>query len=61
MSQCLAIKEAVQYWQHWLIVKQFLIFSDHKPLKILYIKARTDKELGDLVFYLSQYDFEIRN
>ena len=31
--ECLAIKEAVQYWQHWLIGTQFIISSDHKPLK----------------------------
>lgn len=24
------------------------------------IKARTDEELGDLTYYLSQYDFEIK-
>ena len=25
------------------------------------IKSRTDEELGDLTYYLSQYDFEIKN
>lgn len=58
--ECLAIKEAIQYWQHWLIGKRFTVYSDHKPLENLNIKARTDEELGDLTYYLSQYDFQIK-
>lgn len=57
--ECLAIKESVKYWQHWLIGRPFKVFSDHKPLEKMNIKARTDEELGDLTYYLSQYDFEI--
>lgn len=58
--ECLAIKEAVKYWQYWLMGKTFTVFSDHKPLENMNIKARTDEELGDLTYYLSQYDFQIR-
>lgn len=58
--ECLAIKEAVRYWQHWLIGKEFTVYSDHKPLQNMNIKARTDEELGDLTYYLSQYNFEIK-
>lgn len=57
--ECLAIKEAIKYWQHWLIGRYFEIHSDHKPLENMNIKARTDEELGDLTHYLSQYDFQI--
>lgn len=57
--ECLAIKEAVKYWQHWLIGKKIKVFSDHKPLEKLNIKARTDEELGDLTYYLSQFNFEV--
>ena len=57
--ECLAIKEAVKYWQHWLMGKKFKIYTDHKPLENMNIRARTDEELGDLVYYLSQYDFKI--
>lgn len=31
--ECLAIKEAVKYWQHFLMGKRFKVFSDHKPLE----------------------------
>lgn len=58
--ECLAIKEAIKYWQYWLMGKQFTIFSDHKPLENLNIKFRTDEELGDLTYSLSQYDFTIK-
>ncbi|GBP62915.1 Retrovirus-related Pol polyprotein from transposon 17.6 [Eumeta japonica] len=58
--ECLAIKECVKYWQHVLIGKQFNVFSDHKPLENMNIKSRTDEELGDLTYYLSQYDFQIK-
>lgn len=57
--ECLAVKEAVKYWQHWLIGKTFTVFTDHKPLENMNIKARTDEELGDLTFYLSQFNFKI--
>lgn len=58
--ECLAIKECVKYWQHLLIGRKFTVFSDHKPLENLNIKSRTDEELGDLTYYLSQYDFQIK-
>lgn len=57
--ECLAIKEAVKYWQHWLIGKRFTVFSDHKPLEKMNIKSRPDEELGDLTYYLSQFNFEV--
>lgn len=58
--ECLAVKECVRYWQHLLIGRKLKIFSDHKPLENLNIKSRTDEELGDLTYYLSQYDLEIK-
>lgn len=58
--ECLAIKEAIRYWQYWLIGQSFTVYSDHKPLENLNIKSRTDEELGDLTYYLSQYDFKIK-
>lgn len=58
--ECLAIKQAIVYWQHWLIGREFTIVTDHKHLETLKVKARTDEFLGDLVFYLSQYNFTIK-
>lgn len=58
--ECVVIKEAIKYWQYWFIGRKFIVFSDHKPLEKMNIKARTDEELGDLIYYLSQYDFDIK-
>lgn len=40
--------------------RRFIVFTDHKPLENLNLKSRTDEELGDMVYYLSQYNFEIK-
>ena len=58
--ECLAIKQAIVYWQHWLIGRELTVISDHMPLQTLKVKARTDEFLGDLVYYLSQYNFTIK-
>ena len=57
--ECLAIKESLKFWQHWLIGNAFIVYTDHKPLENLNIKNRTDDELGDMTLYLSQYNFKI--
>lgn len=57
--ECLAIKEALQYWQYQLIGKHFKIFTDHKPLHNFNIKNCTDNDLIHLLHYISQFDFEI--
>lgn len=60
--ECMAIKEAIRYWQHWLVGKRFTVFTDslHKPFENLNIRSRTDEELGALTLYLSQFDFNIK-
>ncbi len=58
--ECIAIKEALKYWQYWLLGNKFTVYTDHKPLENLKIKARTDEELGDLANFLSQFNFEIK-
>ncbi|XP_025997227.1 uncharacterized protein LOC113005647 [Solenopsis invicta] len=58
--ECLAIKEAIKYWQYWVIGNKFLVITDHKPLESQNIRSRTDEELGDMMYFLSQFDFEIK-
>lgn len=57
--ECKAIKDAIKFWQYYLIGRQFTVCSDHKPLENLKTKARTDEILGDLILYLSQFNFKI--
>lgn len=49
----------MRYWQYWLIGKSFTEYSDHKPLEKLIQNLEQMKNWGELVYYLSQYDFEI--
>lgn len=58
--ECIAIKEAIKFWQYWLLGNKFTVFTDHKPLENLNIKSRTDEELGNLTNYLLQFDFTIK-
>lgn len=58
-QECLAIKEAVVYWQHWLLGAQFSVVTDHKPLESMRTNSRVDEPLGELINYLSQYDFDV--
>ena len=57
--ECIAIREAIRCWQYWLMGKRFRVFTDHKPLENLRIRARTDEELGELTNYLLQFDCEV--
>ena len=58
--ECLAIKESIKFWQHWLIGNYFTVYTDHKPLEKLNIRNRPDDELGEMSLYLSQYNCAIR-
>lgn len=49
----LAVKEAIKYWQHWLLGKEFVLYSDHQPLENLNFRARSHLEHDDLAYYLS--------
>lgn len=57
--ECLAIKEAVLYWQYYLIGKKFFVYTDHKPLENFNVRNSDDKELLHMLNFLSQFEFEI--
>ena len=57
--EALAIKEAICFWQHQLMGREFIVVTDHKPLKNLKLKARPDTDLGNLIVFLSQFNFRI--
>ena len=39
---------------------KFVVFCDHKPLRDQNVRSRPNEELGDMMSYLHQFDFEIR-
>jgi transposase InsO family protein len=57
--ESVAIQEAVRYWKYWLMGQKFRVITDHKPLEKLNLKSRPDEELGDIMNYLSQFQFEV--
>ena len=56
----MAIREAIKYWQYWLMGNKFVVFCNHKPLRDQNVRSRPDEELGDMMGYLHQFDFEIQ-
>lgn len=57
--ECLAIKEAILYWQYYLVGKKFIVYTDHRPLEGFNINKSDDTELLQILNYISQFNFEI--
>jgi len=57
--ECRAIKEAIAFWHHYLYGKHFFVITDHKPLESLKTQAQVNTKLGEMIYYLSQYDFKV--
>ena len=55
----LTIKEAILYWQYYLMDQKFIVYTDHKPLEHFNIKNCQDPELREILNYISQYNLEI--
>lgn len=58
--ECLAIKEALLYWKHYLLPLKILILSDHKPLENFNVNTKVDDELRELMLQISHFNFEIK-
>ncbi len=57
--ECLAIKEALNYWRFRLLGIPFEIITDHKPLANMNINTKTDDELRELILQISQFNYRI--
>ncbi|KAK7601172.1 hypothetical protein V9T40_008613 [Parthenolecanium corni] len=57
--ECLAIKEALNYWRYRLLGISFEIVTDHKPLENMKINTKFDDELRELILQISQFDYKV--
>ena len=57
--ECLAIVEAVNYWYHYLLGKQFSIYTNHKALKYLQNMKNLNSRLAKWALALDMYKCEI--
>ena len=58
-KECLAIVESIAYWHHYLYGKEFLIRTDHKPLKYINSISKPNTRILNWALRLSQYNFKI--
>ncbi len=57
--ECLAIKEALNYWRYQLQCINFEIITDHKPLENMKINTQFDEELRELILSISHFNFKV--
>lgn len=58
--ECLAIKEALNYWRFRLLGLNFLIYTDHKPLENMQINTTLDDELREMILSISHFNFKVK-
>lgn len=51
--ECIAINEAMKFWQYWLVGIPFTVYTDHQPLENLSFKVHIEEELGNLTAHHS--------
>lgn len=58
-KECLAIIEALQHWHHYLYGNEFIIRTDHKPLKFINSHRNPNTRIMNWALKLSQYNYKI--
>nr|XP_048324643.1 uncharacterized protein LOC125420995 [Ziziphus jujuba var. spinosa] len=53
--------QALQYWHHYLISKQFVLFSYHEALKYLNSQKKMNYQHGKWISFLQEYSFLIKH
>ena len=56
-----AIIQALRHWRHYLLSKEFVLFSDHEALKYLHSQQKLSDRHARWVEYLQDYAFVIRH
>ena len=56
-----AVIQALRYWHHYLLSKEFVLFSEHEALKYLQSQQKLCDKHARWVEYLQDYTFVIRH
>lgn len=52
---------ALDHWSHYLICKEFILFSDHEALKYINGKYKLNRRHAKWVEFLQGYTFHIKH
>ena len=55
-----AIVQALKFWRHYLIQREFILHSDHEALKFLNSQQKLNHRHAKWVAYLQKYTFTLR-
>ena len=56
-----AVVQSLRYWQHYLLPKEFVIFSDHEALKYLNSQQKLNARHARWIEYLQSYTFVLKH
>lgn len=59
-KECLAIVEAIEYWHPYLYGREFVIETDHQPLKWIMNHKKPNTRLFNWSMRLNQYKFTVK-
>ncbi|GBG60201.1 hypothetical protein CBR_g3445 [Chara braunii] len=55
-----ALKQALEHWKHYLLGRNFKVYSDHETLRWLKTQAKMTPKLTRWAPKIDQYDFELK-
>lgn len=56
-----AIIQAIKHWRHYLVHREFILFTDHDALRHLDSQAKVSSRHASWIAYLQQFTFSIRH
>ena len=56
-----AIVQAIKHWRHYLVHRDFVLFTDHDALRHLDSQAKVSSRHAGWISYLQQFTFSIRH
>ena len=53
--------QALCYWQHYLLLEEFVLFSDHKALKYIFSQKKLNARHGHWIEFFQEYTLTLRH